>query len=61
MTIQDLYPTRGSAEVITPRQDPVVWGPSEGLESFEQHGFLSIQDLLVGQRSSGLLSRVCSA
>ena len=24
-TITDLYPTRGSAEVSTPRQDPVVW------------------------------------
>ncbi|MBX7470151.1 MULTISPECIES: ectoine hydroxylase [unclassified Streptomyces] len=46
MTAQDLYPTRGSAEVITPRQDPVVWGPSAGLESFEQDGFLAIEDLL---------------
>ncbi|GAA4105083.1 ectoine hydroxylase [Streptomyces hundungensis] len=46
MTAQDLYPTRGSAEVITPRQDPVVWGPSAGLESFEQNGFLAIEDLL---------------
>ncbi|MFE4859641.1 ectoine hydroxylase [Streptomyces sp. NPDC056670] len=46
MTAQDLYPTRGAAEVITPRQDPVVWGPSAGLESFEQDGFLAIEDLL---------------
>ncbi|MER0444934.1 ectoine hydroxylase [Streptomyces sp. NPDC006711] len=46
MTAQDLYPTRGAAEVVTPRQDPVVWGPSAGLESFERDGFLSIQDLL---------------
>ena len=21
----DLYPTRGAGEVVTPRQDPVVW------------------------------------
>ncbi|MFG3285816.1 ectoine hydroxylase [Streptomyces sp. NPDC048111] len=46
MTAQDLYPTRGSAEVVTPRQDPVVWGPSAGLESFEKDGFLAIEDLL---------------
>ena len=25
----DLYPTRGAAEVITPRQDPVVWSAPE--------------------------------
>ncbi|MCA1221351.1 ectoine hydroxylase [Streptomyces sp. 8L] len=52
---KDLYPTRGAAEVTTPRQDPVVWsapdapGPIQpaDLGAFERDGFLSI-DQLVG-------------
>ncbi|MCF3964708.1 ectoine hydroxylase [Streptomyces fuscigenes] len=51
---KDLYPTRGASEVITPRQDPVVWsapdapGPIDpaGLGSFERDGFLSIEQLV---------------
>lgn len=46
----DLYPTRGSTEVATPRMDPVVWsepgtpGPIEvpDLAGFERDGFLAI-------------------
>ncbi|GAA3738812.1 ectoine hydroxylase [Streptomyces tremellae] len=52
---KDLYPTRGATEVVTPRQDPVVWsapdapGPIEpaGLGAFQRDGFLAI-DQLVG-------------
>ncbi|MFJ9852097.1 ectoine hydroxylase [Streptomyces sp. NPDC101150] len=52
--IADLYPTRGAAEVITPRKDPVVWSqpgaagpfaPSE-LSDFERDGFFAIGELL---------------
>ncbi|MEV4948806.1 ectoine hydroxylase [Streptomyces sp. NPDC053755] len=43
----DLYPTRGAAEVLTPRRDPVVWGRGgPGLESYERDGFLAQPDLL---------------
>ncbi|RMI36783.1 ectoine hydroxylase [Streptomyces triticirhizae] len=50
----DLYPTRGTAEVATPRQDPVVWsepgapGPFSGeeLASFERDGFAAIDQLI---------------
>jgi ectoine hydroxylase len=46
-TLTDLYPTRGAAEVITPRQDPVVWGePSEELRGFERDGFLTDDRLI---------------
>ncbi|CAM5666361.1 MULTISPECIES: ectoine hydroxylase [Streptomyces] len=50
----DLYPTRGATEVITPRQDPVVWSqpgtegpftPAE-LNDFERDGFFAIGELL---------------
>ncbi|MET9293012.1 ectoine hydroxylase [Streptomyces sp. NPDC003077] len=53
----DLYPTRGATEVITPRQDPVVWSrpgedgpfqPSE-LADYERDGFFAIDELLTGQ------------
>ncbi|MFF0447747.1 ectoine hydroxylase [Streptomyces sp. NPDC004609] len=48
----DLYPTRGTAEVETPRQDPVVWsapgapGPMlrSELEGFERDGFIGVED-----------------
>ncbi|MFE9648571.1 ectoine hydroxylase [Streptomyces sp. NPDC006365] len=54
MTLTDLYPSRGAAEVSVPRQDPVVWsapgepGPIEvaDLQSFERDGFLSIGQLI---------------
>ncbi|HZG06003.1 MAG TPA: ectoine hydroxylase [Streptomyces sp.] len=50
----DLYPTRGATEVITPRQDPVVWsepgapGPIDAadLEAYERDGFLAIDQLI---------------
>ncbi|MFI7100225.1 ectoine hydroxylase [Streptomyces sp. NPDC050161] len=53
----DLYPTRGSTEVITPRKDPVVWSqpgtagpfqPSE-LSDFERDGFFAIGELLTAE------------
>lgn len=50
----DLYPTRGLGEVITPRQDPVVWsapdapGPisAADLGGFERDGFHSVGQLI---------------
>lgn len=42
----DLYPTRGAAEVLTPRRDPVVWGDAPGLESYDRDGFLVEPELL---------------
>ncbi|MEU7720870.1 ectoine hydroxylase [Streptomyces tibetensis] len=52
--IPDLYPTRGTSEVATPRQDPVVWGAPDApgpivpgdLLSFERDGFLAIDELI---------------
>ncbi|MCQ0000108.1 ectoine hydroxylase [Streptomyces sudanensis] len=45
-----LYPTRGTAEVVTPRRDPVVWGPLDPeLEAFERDGFLPVEDLLTDE------------
>ncbi|MGP3981510.1 ectoine hydroxylase [Streptomyces sp. KR80] len=50
----DLYPTRGTSEVITPRLDPVVWSepgasgpiqPSE-LRDFDRDGFLTVEQLI---------------
>ncbi|MFF7675852.1 ectoine hydroxylase [Actinacidiphila glaucinigra] len=67
----DLYPTRGTAEVLTPRQDPVVWGgpdtsgplqPSE-LGDFDRDGFLPV-DALIGPedvaRYHAELERLCA-
>ncbi|GHJ31923.1 ectoine hydroxylase [Streptomyces hygroscopicus] len=46
---RDLYPTRGSREVATPRQDPVVHGPlTPDLEPYERDGFLTVGQLLTG-------------
>ncbi|MFD7667261.1 ectoine hydroxylase [Streptomyces sp. NPDC059788] len=53
----DLYPTRGATEVITPRQDPVVWsqpgteGPFQPAElsDFERDGFFAIGELLTAE------------
>ncbi|MFJ7495472.1 ectoine hydroxylase [Streptomyces sp. NPDC097727] len=50
----DLYPTRGAAEMITPRQDPVIWsspgapGPAavKDLQGFERDGFLGVDQLI---------------
>ncbi|MDT0344841.1 ectoine hydroxylase [Streptomyces litchfieldiae] len=50
----DLYPTRGAAEVATPRQDPVVWsapdapGPfgSGELAAYERDGFATVEQLI---------------
>lgn len=52
--VPDLYPTRGSAEVVTPRQDPVVWGAPDApgpitpadLGAFERDGFLAVDQLI---------------
>ncbi|GCD38601.1 ectoine hydroxylase [Streptomyces chrestomyceticus] len=53
----DLYPTRGTTEVMTPRQDPVVWsqpgteGPFQPAElsDFERDGFFAIGELLTAE------------
>ena len=50
----DLYPTRGATEVMTPRQDPVVWsdpgtpGPiaQADVRGYERDGFLAIDQLI---------------
>ncbi|MCM2577545.1 ectoine hydroxylase [Streptomyces meridianus] len=50
----DLYPTRGATEVMTPRQDPVVWsepgapGPmsQEDIRGYDRDGFLAIDQLI---------------
>ncbi|MFE3516578.1 ectoine hydroxylase [Streptomyces sp. NPDC059166] len=50
----DLYPSRGAAEMTTPRQDPVVWsapgapGPvtAKDLQGFEENGFLTVDQLI---------------
>ncbi|MER6499397.1 ectoine hydroxylase [Streptomyces sp. NPDC001455] len=50
----DLYPTRGTAEMVTPRQDPVVWsapgtpGPIavKDLQDFDRDGFLTVDRLI---------------
>ncbi|MFF7858370.1 ectoine hydroxylase [Streptomyces sp. NPDC007904] len=53
-TVPDLYPTRGTGEVLTPRQDPVVRGAPDApgpiapadLGSFERDGFLAVDRLI---------------
>ncbi|MEU6345535.1 ectoine hydroxylase [Streptomyces sp. NPDC046977] len=70
-TLTDLYPTRGTAEVLTPRQDPVVWGgpgtpgplqPAE-LRGLDRDGFLPV-DSLIGRdevaRYRAELDRLCA-
>ncbi|MER6914918.1 ectoine hydroxylase [Streptomyces sp. NPDC000594] len=50
----DLYPTRGAQEVVTPRQDPVVWsapgapGPATTGEllAYERDGFLPVENMI---------------
>jgi ectoine hydroxylase len=54
MPVTDLYPSRGTAEVSVPRQDPVVWGPSDApgpipaadLHAYDRDGFLAIEQLI---------------
>ncbi|MFD7771792.1 ectoine hydroxylase, partial [Streptomyces sp. NPDC059787] len=49
-----LYPTRGTTEVATPRQDPVVWGSPDtpgpastgDLQALERDGFLTVDQLI---------------
>jgi ectoine hydroxylase len=53
----DLYPTRGPAEALTPRQDPVVWsepgtpGPlgAPQLAGLERDGFLAMDQLITDE------------
>ncbi|MEV5884380.1 ectoine hydroxylase [Streptomyces sp. NPDC052020] len=53
-TVTDLYPSRGTAEVSVPRQDPVVWGAPDtpgpiapaDLLSYERDGFLAVDQLI---------------
>ncbi|MER5598474.1 ectoine hydroxylase [Streptomyces sp. NPDC002265] len=53
--ITDLYPSRGTGEVVVPRQDPVVWGAPDtpgpvstaDLQAYERDGFLTV-DRIVG-------------
>lgn len=50
----DLYPTRGATEVLTERQDPVVWsepgtqGPfaAAELSAFDRDGFFQVDELI---------------
>ncbi|MDX6315142.1 MAG: ectoine hydroxylase [Streptomyces sp.] len=44
----DLYPTRGATELVSPRQDPVVWGESAAadLRGYERDGFLTVDQLI---------------
>ncbi|WP_069172224.1 ectoine hydroxylase [Streptomyces griseus] len=50
----DLYPSRGAAEMTTPRQDPVIWsapgapGPvsAKDLQGFEENGFLTVDQII---------------
>nr|AMY57980.1 ectoine dioxygenase subunit D [Streptomyces sp. WS014] len=50
----DLYPSRGAAEMTTPRQDPVIWsapgapGPvaAKDLQGYEHDGFLTVDQLI---------------
>lgn len=53
-SVTDLYPSRGPAEVLTPRQDPVIWGAPGApgpldiadLQSYERDGFLAVDRLI---------------
>ncbi|MFG2883092.1 ectoine hydroxylase [Streptomyces sp. NPDC048297] len=53
-TVTDLYPSRATTEVSTPRKDPVVWGspdtpgpiPAADLTSYERDGFLAVDQLI---------------
>lgn len=57
----DLYPSRGAAEMTTPRQDPVIWsapgapGPVavKELQGFERDGFLTVDQLIEPDEVAG--------
>ncbi|MFJ1895745.1 MULTISPECIES: ectoine hydroxylase [unclassified Streptomyces] len=57
----DLYPSRGAAEMTTPRQDPVIWsapgapGPvsAKDLQGFERDGFLTVGQLIEPDEVAG--------
>ncbi|MFC7219721.1 ectoine hydroxylase [Streptomyces polyrhachis] len=50
----DLYPTRGTGEVRTRRQDPVVWSAPDApgpitpweLEAYDRNGFMAMEQLI---------------
>ncbi|MFD4990299.1 ectoine hydroxylase [Streptomyces sp. NPDC058374] len=50
----DLYPSRTATEVTIPRKDPVVWSPQDApgpitrsdLQSYDDNGFLAIEELI---------------
>lgn len=50
----DLYPSRTATEVTIPRKDPVVWSPQDApgpitrsdLQSYEDNGFLAVEELI---------------
>ncbi|MFD7875137.1 ectoine hydroxylase [Streptomyces sp. NPDC059766] len=52
--ITDLYPSRGTGEVVVPRQDPVVWGAPDtpgpvstaDLQAYERDGFLTVDRIV---------------
>lgn len=62
----DLYPTRGTSEVLIERQDPVLWsepgtpGPMGGahLSAFERDGFLILDELLAPDEIPALQSEL---
>ncbi|MFD7438263.1 ectoine hydroxylase [Streptomyces sp. NPDC059861] len=53
-TVTDLYPSRGTTEVSTPRKDPVVWGTPgtpgpigvPDLQAYERDGFLTVEEII---------------
>ncbi|WP_405391579.1 ectoine hydroxylase [Streptomyces sp. NBC_01102] len=57
----DLYPSRGAAEMTTPRQDPVIWsapgapGPvsAKDLQGFGRNGFLTVDQIVTPQEAAG--------
>ncbi|MGW1128252.1 ectoine hydroxylase [Streptomyces sp. NPDC002526] len=57
----DLYPSRGAAEMTTPRQDPVIWsapgapGPisAKELQGYEHDGFLPVEQLITPDEVAG--------
>lgn len=52
--VQDIYPTRGAEETLTPRQDPVVWGHMNSeLEAYEHDGFLAVDQLITPEEVAG--------
>ncbi|MFF5688513.1 ectoine hydroxylase [Streptomyces albidoflavus] len=56
----DLYPSRTATEVTIPRKDPVVWSPQDApgpitrsdLQSYEDNGFLAVEELITPEEVS---------